>query len=156
MNDELMGITKAAREVGVSHSTLSRQVKAGLVRSHGGKVRLSEVLYDRANNIDASIWQGRKHAKRAAANPSHEPCTRAHAPPPECYATSASAQDIEDFLDRVAALLKEFDGRLDSAGAVNVFKWIIAIFEGFQFEDGPRPEMAADAGQSKPASNSPI
>jgi hypothetical protein len=151
-DDDLVGITKAAREVGISHSTLSRQVKAGLIRSHNGKVRICEVFEDRANNIDVSIWQARKHADRAAAvtagaqtNLSHEPCTRAHAPsPPECYATSASTQDIDDFLDRVAALLREFDGRIDNAGAVNAFKWVIAIFEGFQFQAGSVSTLETD------------
>jgi hypothetical protein len=64
MNDELIGITAAARQIGVSHSTLSRQVKLGQVRSHKGKVRLSEVLQDRANNIDNTIWMHRSKNKQ--------------------------------------------------------------------------------------------
>lgn len=64
MNDEkLIGITEAARQVGISHSTLSRQVKCGQVRSHGGKVRLSEVLHDRDRNIDKSVWMFRSKGK---------------------------------------------------------------------------------------------
>jgi hypothetical protein len=70
MNDEpLIGITAAARQVGVSHSTLSRQVKLGQVRSHKGKVRLSEVLQDRANNIDNTIWMFRKKNKQIKSGP---------------------------------------------------------------------------------------
>jgi hypothetical protein len=56
MDDPLISIAAAARQVGINKSTLSRQVKAGLIRSHQGMVRLSEVLEDRANNIDKSIW----------------------------------------------------------------------------------------------------
>lgn len=58
--EPLIGITEAARQVGVSHSTLSRQVKRGQVRSHDGKVRLSEVIYDRKHKLDHSIWRGRR------------------------------------------------------------------------------------------------
>lgn len=65
MNDEtLIGITEAARQIGISHSTLSRQVKAGQVRSHNGRVRLSEVLHDRDRNIDKSVWLLRKKIKQ--------------------------------------------------------------------------------------------
>jgi hypothetical protein len=61
MKDEaLIGIRAAARQAGIAHSTLSRQVTRGQVRSHGGKVRLSEVLYDRKHNLDPTIWLGRK------------------------------------------------------------------------------------------------
>ncbi len=51
-DDDLISISEAARRVGVNQSTLSRQVKSGAIRSHGGKVRHAEVLEDRANNID--------------------------------------------------------------------------------------------------------
>lgn len=60
VDDPLVGIREAARKIGINHSTLSRQVKAGLIRSHDGLVRLSEVLEDRANNIDNSLWAQRK------------------------------------------------------------------------------------------------
>src|SRR5260221_269808 len=70
MNEEpLIRITEAARKVGISHSTLSRQIQRGQVRSHGGKVRLSEVFEDRANNIDNTIWQFRKKPARRTAEP---------------------------------------------------------------------------------------
>jgi hypothetical protein len=64
VEEALIGITAAAREIGISHSTLSRQVKLGQVRSHNGKVRLSEVLEDRANNIDNTIWMHRSKSKQ--------------------------------------------------------------------------------------------
>jgi hypothetical protein len=85
MNDEaLIGITEAARQIGISHSTLSRQVKLGQVRSHRGKVRLSEVLQDRANNIDNTIWMHRKKNKQTKSGPGrhavHTADDGAHAP----------------------------------------------------------------------------
>jgi len=49
---DLISISEAARRVGVHKSTLSRQVRDGQIRSYGGKVRLAEVLEDRAANID--------------------------------------------------------------------------------------------------------
>jgi hypothetical protein len=75
MNDPLVSVSAAARKIGVSQSTLSRQVKAGSIRSHAGKVRISEVLDDRKNNVDSSRWSDRK--KRPAAGrkprPMHQP-----------------------------------------------------------------------------------
>ncbi|CAO4184689.1 hypothetical protein [Methylorubrum extorquens] len=52
--DDLISLSEAARQIGVNKSTLSRQVASGAIRSHTGKVRLSEVLADRAANIDLS------------------------------------------------------------------------------------------------------
>lgn len=93
-DDGLIGVTQAARELGLSHSTLSRQVKAGLIRSHDGKVRLSEVLEDRANNIDASIWQARKKPGAGDVRQSvHAPIDAVHAP--------NDADDAADDVDAV-------------------------------------------------------
>lgn len=50
--DPLMSIPAATRAIGLDRTTLGKQVRAGIVRSHAGKVRLSEVLEDRAANID--------------------------------------------------------------------------------------------------------
>jgi hypothetical protein len=44
-------VAQAARELGITRQVLSRQVKAGQVRSRGGKVRLSEVRADRAAHV---------------------------------------------------------------------------------------------------------
>ena len=75
MDDPLIGIREAARQIGINHSTLSRQVKAGLIRSHDGLVRLSEVLEDRATNIDNSLWAHRKKGGKEPAS------AVVHAPP---------------------------------------------------------------------------
>lgn len=50
--DPLISISAAAAQIGVDKSTLAKQVRQGAIRSHDGKVRLSEVLADRADNID--------------------------------------------------------------------------------------------------------
>jgi hypothetical protein len=65
--DEFISIAEAAKQIGINKSTLSRQVKAKAVRSHNGKVRLSEVYEDRANNIDLSQSRRRSTKTPAAA-----------------------------------------------------------------------------------------
>ncbi|GGC70793.1 hypothetical protein [Chelatococcus reniformis] len=50
----LISMAEAARRLGLNRSTLQRQVARGAIRSHGGMVRLAEVLKDRANNLDPS------------------------------------------------------------------------------------------------------
>lgn len=65
--EPLISIAAASREIGLNKSTLSRQVNSGAVRSHDGKVRLSEVYEDRAKNIDAAIWSNRRKAGKAHA-----------------------------------------------------------------------------------------
>jgi hypothetical protein len=67
--DGLISIAEAAKEVGVNRSTLTRQVSSGAIRSHGGKVRLSEVYADRASNIDSSRWVGRRRPRRSEVAP---------------------------------------------------------------------------------------
>lgn len=52
MDSDLITLSDAARRIGINKSTISRQIKAGLLRSHGGKVRLTELLEDRARNLD--------------------------------------------------------------------------------------------------------
>jgi hypothetical protein len=75
--DPLISVTAAAREVGVDRSTLAKQVRLGVVRGHGGKVRLSEVLADRAANIDLSRSRRRDGVINSfaaiAADPEPEP-----------------------------------------------------------------------------------
>ncbi|KAB2918532.1 MAG: hypothetical protein F9K29_08175 [Hyphomicrobiaceae bacterium] len=59
---DLISIRAAAKhlDVALHHSVLAKHVKSGQVRSHGGKVRLSEVIEDLAKNIDHS----RAHRRR--------------------------------------------------------------------------------------------
>lgn len=67
--EELLSIREAAKKVGLDKSTLARQVNAGLIRSHGGKVRVSEVLADRAANIDLTrSRRGKKTNKQGGAS----------------------------------------------------------------------------------------
>jgi hypothetical protein len=48
-DEPLISVAEAARRSGLNRSTLSRQVNAGRVRSHNGKVLMSEVVADRRN-----------------------------------------------------------------------------------------------------------
>lgn len=66
---DLISISEAARQVGINKSTLSRQVDSGAIRSHGGKVVLSEVLADRAANIDLTQSRRRPAKKKPPARP---------------------------------------------------------------------------------------
>ena len=70
-SEPLVSIAAAARAVGISRQTLHEQVKLRAVRSHGGKVRVSEVRRDRAANIDRTKRPftgpaGRRTAPRSA------------------------------------------------------------------------------------------
>jgi hypothetical protein len=58
--DPLISIRAAAKEAGVSHTTIMRQVNAGAIRSHDGMVRLSEVLEDRLRHINLTKGKGRQ------------------------------------------------------------------------------------------------
>jgi hypothetical protein len=49
--EPLVSIGEAARNLRLNKSTLSRQISAGKIRSWGGRVRLSEVVADRAANV---------------------------------------------------------------------------------------------------------
>lgn len=50
-DDQLVSIAEAARRLGLNRSTLTRQVHRGLLRSHAGRVRFSEILEDRKSRI---------------------------------------------------------------------------------------------------------
>jgi hypothetical protein len=71
--DDLISLGAAAKVLGINKSTLSRQARTGQVRSHGGKVRLSEVREDRAKNVRAtSAAEQDDSAAVAPASPLHE------------------------------------------------------------------------------------
>lgn len=74
--DPLISVAEAARKLSLNKSTLSRQIRAGAIRSHDGKVRLSEVLADRANNIDLTRT-GRREGRLDAVASTAEPAPRA-------------------------------------------------------------------------------
>ena len=62
--ERLVSISEASKIIGVHRSTLQRQVKKGAVRSHNGRVRLSEVQADRSANLypgRGDRWRGRSH-----------------------------------------------------------------------------------------------
>ncbi|MER2249530.1 hypothetical protein ABS772_06325 [Methylorubrum podarium] len=66
-SEPLITISSAAKRLGINRSTLSRQIKAGQVRAYGQKVLLSEVLVDRAANIDLTR-SGRREGLTEAEN----------------------------------------------------------------------------------------
>jgi hypothetical protein len=88
--EELISLRDAAREIGINVSTLSRQVKSGAVRSHDGKVRLSEVLEDRANNIDLTQSRRRPKGEGAQASATAAPTARPDATTSPVDATTAA------------------------------------------------------------------
>jgi hypothetical protein len=52
--DPLISVRDAAQAIGLNKRTLERQIASGAVRAYGGRVRLSEVLQDRLDNVDLS------------------------------------------------------------------------------------------------------
>lgn len=146
MDDPLIGIREAARQIGINHSTLSRQVKAGLVRSHEGMVRLSEVLEDRANNIDNSLWAHRKKAGAGVAAevvhaPSAAPAEVVHAP----LADNAAEYDPEDEDDGAEVIV---DGAAMPLGEAKALKeTYLARLRKLEFEMKSGRLVDADAAR---------
>jgi hypothetical protein len=68
--DPLVSIPAAAAVIGVDRSTLSRQVALRKVRSHNGKVRVSEVIEDRRRTVDPG--RRKPDQKPAASSQSFE------------------------------------------------------------------------------------
>jgi hypothetical protein len=154
--EPLISIAAAAREVGLNKSTLSRQVASGAIRSHGGKVKLSEVYEDRVKNIDATIWSNRPKKTATAANPAHAPL---HATPdgepggdqPKTVEIDGKVLDInsakalkETYLGRLAKL--KF--KTESAALVDADAVHRAVFE--------LSRQDRDAWSNWPARTSPL
>ncbi len=92
--DPLISVPAAAKAVGVDRSVLGKQVRQGFVRSHDGKVRLSEVLADRAANIDLGRSKRRDGAiDKPAANAR---AAKAAAPVAVDHADDHEAADDDD------------------------------------------------------------
>lgn len=76
MNGEhSLSIAAAARAIGVSRQTLWGQVRSGAVRSHDGRVYLSEVKADRKRNVDPARapTMGRTRRGRRASTQTEAP-----------------------------------------------------------------------------------
>lgn len=128
-DDELVSIAEAARRIGLNKSTLSRQVKAGIIRAHDGKVRLSEVLEDRANNIDASLWA--KRSKPSSAPRAAAEASAVHAPLAELHATDAGDDPGTDDLETVLV-----DGKALPIGKAKALKeTYLARLRKLEFEE---------------------
>jgi hypothetical protein len=116
--DDLVSIAKAAREIGYSPSTLARQVKAGSIRSHSGLVRISEILADRAANIDSSRWIGRERNGRAPkplrSGGHAPPAGRAQDDAPAMHATCVTVIALTAELTRDLGLVLESQDTSDA------------------------------------------
>ena len=77
MNEPLLGVREAARELGVNPSTVSRQIRAGILPNRGSerapKVLLSEARAARERNIDQSKQRGPEAPLFATATPESDP-----------------------------------------------------------------------------------
>jgi hypothetical protein len=117
-SDDLVSIAAAAKEIGYSPSTLARQVKAGSIRSHGGKVRLSEVLADRAANIDSSRWIDRERngrtPKSLRSGGGHAPVARRAQDNAQAHATTCTGIALTPDLTRDLGLVLESQDTSDA------------------------------------------
>jgi hypothetical protein len=50
---DLVSIRAAAKAIGIHHSVLAKQVTAGVIPSHDGKVRVAEVIAARAKFVNS-------------------------------------------------------------------------------------------------------
>lgn len=140
MDDPLISIAEAARKVGVNKSTLSRQVKGGAIRSYDGLVRLSEVLEDRANNIDASIW-----ANRGKPSPATALHATLHATVPDPEALHATLDDDDDADDATEVIV---DGEAMPLGKAKALKeTYLARLRRLEFEVKSSRLVDADAAK---------
>jgi transcriptional regulator of acetoin/glycerol metabolism len=99
MADDLIRVSEAARQIGLNRSTLTRQVKAGLIRSHNGLVRLSEVLEDRAANIEARISEAESHATNSVAQLIN--ATNSVAQTPDATQSNLSGRSADQPVDHI-------------------------------------------------------
>src|SRR5258708_7690286 len=105
--DPLMCVAAAAREIGLNRSTLARQVNAGAIRRHGGKVRLSEVYADGGAKGDSSSWIGRERTGRPPRSGDHPSVKRAQDDAPAVHATTCTGIALTPDLIRDLGLVLE-------------------------------------------------
>ncbi|WP_342167086.1 hypothetical protein [Methylobacterium sp. SD21] len=135
--DPLLSISAAAERLGIDRSVLSRQIKSGAVRAHGKNVRLSEVLADRAANIDLTR-SGRREGRaehqdqrpgrpRASSRASARASTDAR---PVDHNAAGEADDVETVL---------VDGRLMTTAQARAMKeTYLALLRKLEFEVAER------------------
>ena len=92
--DPLISISAAAKKIGVNKSTLSRQIADGSLRSHEGKVRLSEVLEDRANNINLT----RSGRRTGAIDSDEDPALMQRNPAADATSSADATSDPDPVL----------------------------------------------------------
>lgn len=139
MDDPLISIAECARNIGINKSTLSRQIKSGLIRSHDGAVRLSEVLEDRANNIDKAIWANRTKDKSPPAG------APLHAMTPDAEALHATLDDETDESDDDEVITD--DGAMPLGVAKALKETYLARLRRLEFQQKSGRLVDADAAK---------
>ncbi|WP_462121340.1 hypothetical protein [Methylorubrum thiocyanatum] len=119
-SDALITISAAARRLGIDRSVLSRQIKDGLVRSHGQKVIFSEVLADRAANID--LTRSGRRAGRAAHQDQRRSPPRASDRASTCASPDARPSDDNDGEEGDSHETVLVDGKLMTLGKARALK----------------------------------
>jgi hypothetical protein len=131
-DEELITPAAAARTIGLNRSTLSRQIRNGAIRTHDGLLKLSEVIEDRANNIDLT---------KARRNGGAEPLVDVDG---ELVSLAEARRIKENYLARLAQL--RFERLAASLGDPSV-----AADEAAKFNTWWRDELAAQPAQVAPA-----
>lgn len=148
----LVSIRAAARELAITPSTLIRQVASGQIRSHDGKVRISEVVADRAANVDATRSHRRKPTVSApdSSPDSSGPDATAPAAPDAPSPFHLARTDKEAWTARLRRLeFEQKEGRLVDAERVRTSVFAIAREERDAWVNWPArvaPLMAATLG----------
>lgn len=143
-----ISIASAARKIGVHRSTLAKQVRQGQIRSHpGGLVYLSEVLEDRAANIDQTIWAGRQ---KPGSTPkvAHQSAHKATDHPWPAKPTYITDEEITpSFVRELGRMIGEKEG----ASLASIGETLILI--GGEIVIAEVRRLKALAGESDPPSN---
>ncbi len=151
-DEDLISIREAARRLDISASTLIRQVKGGQIRSHDGKVRLAEVVEDRASNIDQTRAHRRKTAgaQPDSSSDSSAPDASGSAAPDAPSPFHLARTDKEAWTARLRRLeFEQKEGRLVDADRVRTSVFAIAREERDAWINWPArvaPVMAAALG----------
>lgn len=131
--DPLITISAAAGKLGIDRSVLSRQIKAGAVRSYGQKVRFSEVLADRAANIDLTR-SGRREGRGEHENQRRSEPRASSRASDRASPDARPAEEPDDGPEMV-----EVDGRLMTTAQARAMKeTYLALLRKLEFEVAER------------------
>lgn len=135
--DPLITISAAAVRLGIDRSVLSRQIKSGAVRAYGQKVKFSEVLADRAANIDLTR-SGRRDGRGEHENQGRKAPRASGRASTRASVDARPAVDAADVADEVAEDAAEtvlVDGRLMTTAQARAMKEsYLALLRKLEFE----------------------